>query len=137
MAEEETPAEETASLFGDNNEPLFEKNEGSIFDEAPVAENDILGDAPTEELTQNQIPASQAPAADPAMIQQPAYDYGTPEYIPEAPKKKFNKVWLIVIGAVILVGAIVALIFCNFRAAFSSPKSLMKNALVGYVEEYI
>ncbi len=135
VAEEETPAEETASLFGDNNEPLFEKNEGSIFDEAPVAENDILGDAPTEELTQNQIPASQAPAADPAMIQQPAYDYGTPEYIPEAPKKKFNKVWLIVIGAVILVGAIVALIFCNFRAAFSSPKSLMKNALVGYVED--
>ena len=26
VAEEEAPAEETASLFGDNNEPLFEKN---------------------------------------------------------------------------------------------------------------
>ena len=126
-------AEESASLFGDSTEPLFERNEGSIFEDAPVAENDVLGDAPTEELTPDAAPtAPTAPAADPAMIQQPAY---APEYIPEAPKKKFNKVWLIVIGAVILVGAIVALIFYNFRAAFSSPKSLMKNALVGYVED--
>ena len=132
--EAEAPAapetEENASLFGDSTEPLFERNEGSIFEDAPVAENDVLGDAPTEELTPDAAPT--APAADPAMIQQPAY---APEYIPEAPKKKFNKVWLIVIGAVILVGAIVALIFYNFRAAFSSPKSLMKNALVGYVED--
>ncbi|MBQ7470078.1 MAG: zinc ribbon domain-containing protein [Pseudobutyrivibrio sp.] len=123
-------AEESASLFGDSTEPLFERNEGSIFEDAPVAENDVLGDAPTEELTPDAAPT--APVADPALIQQPAY---APEYIPEAPKKKFNKVWLIVIGAVILVGAIVALIFYNFRAAFSSPKSLMKNALVGYVED--
>ncbi|MBQ7470658.1 MAG: zinc ribbon domain-containing protein, partial [Pseudobutyrivibrio sp.] len=53
--EAEAPAapetEESASVFGDSTEPLFERNEGSIFEDAPVAENDVLGDAPTEELT--------------------------------------------------------------------------------------
>ncbi|MBP5596698.1 MAG: zinc-ribbon domain-containing protein [Pseudobutyrivibrio sp.] len=131
-AVEETPvAEANASLFDDKNEPLFEKNEGSIFEETSAPQEDALGDAPTEELVQE----ASAQTADLAADQQPAYQYDAAQAIPEAPKKKFNKVWLIVIGAVILVGAIVAVVYCNFRAAFTNPKSLMKNALVGYTED--
>jgi uncharacterized protein YxeA len=70
------------------------------------------------------------------VIDQPAYEFDAPQFETDEPKKKkLNKVLIIVIVAVLLVVALGVAIFLNFRAAFSSPKSLMKNALTGYVED--
>ncbi len=128
---EEPVVEEVAPVV---EEPVAEEATPEV--ETPATEAAESEELPTvDSVLEAKAQAEQNPQPEAA----PSSMYGESEFssIPAEPvKKKVGaKTWFIIGLIVVIVAAAVAAGFFFFKAAFASPKKLMKDALVNYVDD--